>query len=302
MPKTREIRGRIKAVGNIQRITKTMQMIATARFQAAQKRAVASQPFAQRIAEMVRELAQASSAGGESNGLRHPLLTPPAPPAGRRLVLVITSNRGLCGAYNANILRTTTAHLETLKGQQVDLEVVGKKGAAYFKFAGVPVARFHGQFTDRPAYADVNQLAQRYMDEFTQGKYDSVEVIYMSFESIARQRPRVQQILPLRPPAAAKQEGPAASAKPKASPVYDFYPDVQTILAQMLPITVKTEVFQCFNEAVVGEQIARMVAMKSATDAAQKMGRTLTRRYNRVRQTAITTELMEIIGGAAGLE
>jgi F-type H+-transporting ATPase subunit gamma len=293
MGKTREIKGRIKAVGNIQRITKTMQMIATARFQAAQRRATSSRPYTRKIAELVQDLVAAS---GGDQPLAHPLLQAPSPKTGRQLLLVITSNRGLCGGYNASLLRTAAQFLRSQSAGQVVLEVVGKKGAAYFKFSGRPVAAFHAQFTDKPKYEQVDQLAVRYMDEFTRGQYDAVQVVYMSFLSMARQAPAVLQLLPLRPPVADK---PAAA--PKVLPMYDLTPGAKDLLDELLPATVKTQLFQCFNEAAVGEQIARMVAMKSATDAAGKMKKLLTRKYNRARQTAITTELTEIIGGAAGL-
>ncbi len=297
MPKTREIRGRIRAVTNIQRITKTMQMIATARFQAAQRRATASKPFAQHIARMVGQLAQTlASAGGGDAQLSHPLLQSPQPPVGKNCILVLTSNRGLCGGYNANILRTSIATLKKITG--ADVEIVGKKGVGYCKFNRIPVAAVHTQFTDRPTYEQVEALAQRYMDLFTAGKYDSIQVVFMSFISMSRQTPQVLQLLPLRPPTA-QASGTKADATTNSQ--YDFYPSPDQLLNELLPITVKTTLFQCFNEAVVSEQIARMVAMKSATDAAKKMKGSLTRKYNRARQTAITTELMEVISGAASV-
>ncbi len=296
MPKTREIRGRIRAVTNIQRITKTMQMIATARFQAAQRRAVASKPFAQHIARMVGELTQTLACAGDAQ-LSHPLLQAPQPPVGKTCILVLTSNRGLCGGYNANLLRTFTATLKQMTG--ADVEIVGKKGVAYCKFNRIPVASVHTQFTDRPTYEQVEALAQRYMDLFIAGKYDSIHVLYMSFISMSRQTPQVTQLLPLQPPTATDSS--AGDAASTTNSQYDFYPDPAQLLNELLPITVKTTLFQCFNEAVVSEQIARMVAMKSATDAAKKMKGSLTRKYNRARQTAITTELMEVISGAASV-
>jgi F-type H+-transporting ATPase subunit gamma len=317
MGKTREIKGRIKAVGNIQRITKTMQMIATARFQAAQRRATASQPYTRKIAELVGELAASLPRDG---GATHPLLRAPHPPVNRQLVLVITSNRGLCGGFNANVLRTAAAHLREREGTPIDLEVIGRKGVAYFKFNRIPVGQFHSQFTDKPAYEQVEALAQRYMDAFAKGQYDSVTVVYMSFLSMARQVPRVLPLLPMQDPVGGKTEeqknrkagnqdagGKAGDriggggTSPSATTLYDFTPSAKELLDELLPATVKTQLFQCINEAVVGEQIARMVAMKAATDAAGKMRKSLTRKYNRARQTAITTELSEIIGGAAGL-
>jgi F-type H+-transporting ATPase subunit gamma len=343
MAKTREIKRRIKAVGNIKRITKTMQMIATARFQAAQKRATAAQPYTRKIAELVGQLAAAAatqsggsaSGGAESNGqpaggLSHPLLRTPDPRTNRELLLVLTSNRGLAGGYNGSILRLALTYIRaaTAEGKTVEVEVVGKKGVNFFKFNNVQVAKFHGEFADQPRYEQVEPLAERYMSEFSAGKYDAVRVVYMSFVSMARQTPRNLQLLPLENPADTEGRGatPGKSEGREAKIVerdaagigtarvsekqggrtvsvdYDFSPSPAELLGELLPITVKTQLFQCFNEANVSEQIARMVAMKAATDAAGKMGKDLNRRYNRARQAAITTELSEIIAGAASLE
>jgi len=291
---TREIKGRIKAVGNIQRITKTMQMISTARFQAMQKRATEAQAYTQRISEIVSELAANL---GETGEVSHPLLSSPKPETGRELILVISSNRGLCGGYNANLLRTATKEIKA--GKDVTLEVVGKKGSGYFKFTGVPVDSFHSHITDKPEYLDVERLADGYMRDFTDGKYDSVKVVYTAFVSMSKQEARVQQLLPLEPPKA--EAGAKASGDEGPMTVYDFSPEPEELLGELLPITVKTSLFQCFNEATVSEQLARMVAMKAATDAAGKMQKGLKRKFNRARQASITTELSEIIAGAAAL-
>jgi F-type H+-transporting ATPase subunit gamma len=141
----------------------------------------------------------------------------------------------------------------------------------------------------------VQRLAESYMQRFSEGQYDSVSVVSMEFQSMAKQAPRVLQILPLRRPDAGNTQKAAAQVD------YDFSPEPERLLNELLPITVKTQLFQCFNEAAVSEHIARMVAMKSATDAATKMGKNLTRKFNRARQAAITTELSEIIAGAAAL-
>jgi len=292
MAGTRDIKGRIKAVGNIQRITKTMQMIATARFQAMQKRATEAQAYTQRISEVVSELAANLGEGGD---VSHPLLSAPKPATGRQLILVISSNRGLCGGYNGNLLKTAMAEIKA--GDQTDIEVVGKKASGFFKFVNVAIDKFHSHITDKPEYADVERLAEDYMQAFTEGKYDSVKVVYTAFESMSRQVPRVQQLLPLEPPVSA--EGEKSDAGPMT--VYDFSPEPKELLGELLPITVKTNLYQCFNEATVSEQLMRMVAMKAATDAAGKMQKSLKRKFNRARQASITTELSEIIAGAAAL-
>ncbi len=299
MGKTREIKNRMKAVANIRRITKTMQMIATAKFQASQRRATEAQAYTRKIAELVGEL---SAAGGS---VEHALLKAPAQAVGKRLVLVITSNRGLCGGYNANVLRTAMSKMREHAGQKVDLEVVGKKAMAYFKFAGVQTAAFHSHFTDKPEYLEVERLAGGYIKAFTEGVYDAVEVVYMAFHSAGRQSPVALTLLPMQrvsgqdKPTSGKTSDAISGAGGEA--IYDFSPKPEELLNELLPITVKTQLFQCFNEAAVSEHIARMVAMKSATDSAGKMGKDLTRQYNRARQAAITTELSEIIAGSAAL-
>jgi F-type H+-transporting ATPase subunit gamma len=301
MGKTREIKGRMKAVANIRRITRTMQLIATARYQAAFKRVVASRPFNRKLSEMVGELSATLQAGGESVSFSHPLLKPPATPVGRELLLIITSNRGLCGGYNGKVFHAALNHLRANPDRQYDLELVGKKGLALLRFNKREASAFHVQFGDKPAYDEAEKLADRYMAEFTEGRYDAVRVVYTSFQSAGRQTPAVMQLLPLEDPTHDAAAGATEPAAVEAKVDYDFSPDPEGLLHELLPMTVRTMLFQAFNEAILSEQIARMVAMKAATDAAGKMGKLLTRQYNRARQTAITTELMEVISGAAAL-
>ena len=296
----REIKGRIKAVGNIQRITKTMQLIASARFQKLQKRATEAQAYTRKVSEVVGEVA--SSLGGEDVNL--PLATPPAKPSGRELILVLSASRGFCGAYNANVMRPAVKHIRDTGTDKIETEVVGKKGVALMKFSRLEVGTFHDHIGDTPQYEDVQALAQRYMDDFIAGKYDAVRVAYMRFISMSKQTPELMTLLPLEPPKA--DDTPTLSGSEAsgtdAGANYEFSPNAQELLGELLPITVKSTLYQAFNEAAVSEQLARMVAMKAATDAAGKVGKTLKREYNRARQAAITTELSEIIAGAAALE
>ncbi|QQE10868.1 ATP synthase F1 subunit gamma [Planctomycetota bacterium] len=287
----REIKGRMKAVGNIERITKTMQMIATARFQAMQRRAVAAQAYTRKIAEVVSELAD--SVKGDQ-GAASPLLQKPENATGKVALLVLTSNRGLCGGYNANIIRAVNGFFK--EHEDVHLEVSGKKGNAYFKFIGKQVDVYHDEFDDSPTYEEVEAVANTYMNDFVAGKYDAVYVIYTAFISMAKQEAQALQLLPMQPP---EGEG---SGEVKGEAMYDFSPEPEELLAELLPVTVKTRLYQCFNESLVSEQLSRMVAMKAATDSAGKMKKSLGRQYNRARQSAITTELSEIIGGAAALD
>lgn len=313
----REIKGRIKAVKNIERITRTMQLIASARFQKVQKQATQAHAYADRIAQMVGEVASSlARAGGaddaegdnapETSGGGQALLQPPAKPAGKTLVLIISSDRGLCGSYNTSLLRTAERFFGAqLPAEQRRLEVVGKKGINYCKFNGLAVTQAHTQFGDNPKFADIAALADRYMAEFASGDYDAVKVVYTKFISMSVQRPEVMTLLPLEPPTADKDveaalpgtvDGPAKQAD------FEFSPDPAVLLAELLPATVKVTLQRAFNDALVSEQLSRMVAMKAATDAAGKQGKSLKRQFNRARQTSITTELSEIISGAAALE
>jgi F-type H+-transporting ATPase subunit gamma len=284
---------RRKAVGNIRKITRTMQLIATARFQAAFQRAVASRPYTDKLSEIARELA----ATGAS--IEHPLLQPGRPDAPSCLV-VITSSRGLCGGYNANVLRAAQARLEEWEreGRPTELHVFGKKGISYFRFQQRPMAVQSTAVGDRPRFQEVEPIANRLMDGFVSGELRTVEVAYMRFYSAGRQRPEVFQLLPLASPAAPQASEEKVGSR---SIQWEIRPDPVRLLAQLLPASVRVRLLQAFLDAAVSEQIARMVAMKAATEASGEMIKSLTRQYNRARQTHITMELLDIVGGANAL-
>jgi len=290
MAQIRELKKRMVAVRTIQRITKTMQMIATAKFTAALSRAKATRPYTDRIRGLVGEVAAAAG-----DDFSHPLMSAPAIPAKRELVLVITSDRGLCGAYNGNVLRKGNQVVKALKagGKEVHLETAGKKAVAYFRFAKIDIAERH-TFGDKPQFAQVEALAKRLMADFSAGKFDAVHIVYMRFVSNARQVPEAMQLLPL--------AAPAASGGAGASSNYEFSPSGAAILSDLLPKSVVVSLFQAFNDAAVSEHVMRMVSMKAATDNAAGLVRTIRRNYNRARQARITTELTEIVAGAAALE
>jgi len=289
---------RRKAVRNIRKITRTMQLIATARFQAAFNRAVGTKPYTEKLAELVADLSRAAGS------VDHPLLhTHDEVP--RSALVVITGDRGLCGGYNANVLRTATAHIEQQKAQGVetDVHMVGKKGIAYFRFLRRPMAEQITGIGEKVRFDQVEPLANALMDRFIKGEIASVYVAYMRFLSAGTQRPAVVQILPLThqtPPDAAKKAE-ETTAEPARNIEYEFSPDPKQLLDELLPATVRVRFFQAFTDAAVSEQVARMVAMKAATDAAADMIKSLTREYNRARQTQITMELLDIVGGANAL-
>ena len=288
MAQIRAIRNRMTAVGTITRITKTMQMIATAKFTAALARAKDTRPYTDAVRNLVGRVLGAAGdydsplfcATGESK---------------KELLLVISSDRGLCGAYNSNVLRGALRHIRTVsaQGKTVEVEAAGKKAAAFFKFQKHdPVEKF--TLGDKPLFEDVARIADRYMDGFANGQWDTVRVAYMRFESNSKQVAEIIQLLPLSQDAGVEKEGKTAN--------YDFSPSAEDILDDLLPRSVKTSLFQAFNDATVSEQIMRMIAMKAATENANDLGKDLRRDYNRARQAKITTELTEIISGAAALE
>ena len=283
----------MKAVGNIKRITRTMQMIATSKFSRAQLRATASKPYTEGIFDLVTELSE------RAGNIDHALIQGPGSVKAdaKPLVLVLTSDRGLCGPYNGSIIRSAIKHLRGIGVNNAITEMVGRKGAGVFRFNKIPVAMQHTQFGDNPQFEDVERLAKSYMERFMAGEITSVHVVYMRFVTTARQTPTALQLLPLKPPASGEGDETGAGGVD-----YEFTPEPAALLADLLPETVKATLYQAFLDAVVSEHVARMVAMKAATDNAGDMGKSLGRKYNRARQAQITTELTEIISGAAALE
>ncbi len=280
---------RRKSIRNIRKITRTMQLIATARFQAAFNRAVASRPFTEKLAEMVADVTRSSG------DLEHPLLASANPTAPAALV-VLTSSRGLCGGYNSHVLRLVTAQLEAwqAEGRASELRVFGKKGIAYFRFQKQAMAEESTAVGENPRFDQVEPVVNALIERFLTGEVSSVHVAYTRFFSVGRQRPELVQLLPLVP-------GGGGAAAPERKVEYEFRPDPKALLDDLLPATVRIRLFQSFLDANVSEQIARMVAMKAATEASEEMIKTLTRQYNRARQTHITMELLDIVGGANAL-
>ena len=301
MAQIRELKKRMVAVRTIQRITKTMQMIATAKFTAALQRAKATRPYTERIRELVAEVSAA--AGDVDNPLLGVRSGGSGKSAGKEILLVVTSDRGLCGAYNGSVLRNAMSEIRKRRAAkcEVIVETAGKKGVAFFRFQKMDIAERHS-FGDKPVFADVAALADRYMADFVAGKIDAVHVAYMRFISASRQVPEVMQLLPLTVEASVAASASAATAAKGAETVYDFRPSAEVLLNDLLPKSVKVSLFQALNDSVVSENVMRMVAMKAATDNASGLGRTLKRNFNRARQAKITTELTEIISGAAALE
>ena len=298
MANTRALVNRRKAVRNIRKITRTMELIATARFKKALDRASQAEAYTRKIAELAADL---SASAGE---VSHPLLQK-REHVRSSLLLLISSNRGLCGGYNAGILREANQRLRQLRQENValHLELAGKRAIAYYRYQKEKAEKSYTNFEDKPRFEEVEDLADRYLELFAGGKVDRVEVAYMKFLSAGRQVPVVETLLPLA--GAAPETRRRTAEEPRAGGAraeYEYLPSSADILQELLPVSFKVRLFKCFLDAAVSEQIARRVTMKSATENADEMIKKLSREYNRARQAQITKEIAEVIGGAAALE
>lgn len=293
MASTRVLVKRRKAIRNIRKITRTMELIATARFKKAMDRAVEADAFTRKVAELAADLSASGAA------VSHPLLEK-RETVKNSILLVLCSNRGLCGGYNGSILRDAAAHYRETKAQGINVqpELSGKRAIAYYRYQGVILDRTYTHFEDKPTFEEVDVLASRYLADYIAGKIDRVDVAYMKFLSASKQVPVVETLLPLS--ALATSPGTAVPGGPSIE--YEFVPSAGEILQEILPMSFKIRLFKCFLDAAVSEQIARRIAMKAATENAGEMIKALSLQYNRARQSQITKEISEIIGGAAALK
>ncbi|MFY8221660.1 MAG: ATP synthase F1 subunit gamma [Pirellulales bacterium] len=292
MAKARALDRRRKSVRNIRKITRTMELIATARFKKAMDRSVAARDYTKHLAKILGNIA---SVGAD---VAHPLLE--IRPTKRTAVLVLSGNRGLCGGYNSNVVRQGVALLGQWKSEQVPahVSVSGKRGISALKFRGVEIAEPYTTFEDKPEFAAVAPIGRAYLEAYSAGEIDRLDVVYTKFDSIARQQAVTETLLPLAPPQATA----TTAAATLASDDYDFYPSAASILEEILPASFLSRLFKCFLDAAVSEQVARMVAMKAATENAGGLIKSLSRQYNRARQSQITGEIMEILGGVEALK
>lgn len=286
MAKGRELKGRIKSVENTRKITRTMEMVATSKMKRAVDRVVAARPYARALGDVIASLYNPELAE------RFPLLRQPAREA-RAAVILLTSNRGLAGAFNANLIKEARALLHTLDAArtEVELHVVGKKGVGYFRYIGRAVAHARTDISDRPTAADAASLVDDVMARFVAGALDAVYVVGSRFNSVLSTPPTAEKVLPVAPPAA---KG--------AQKDYLLYPSAEAILTELLPSYVRNAVYRALVETAAAEQAARRTAMKNATDNAGEMLNLLRRTYNRARQAQITQEIAEIVGGASALQ
>jgi len=288
MAKGRELKGRIKSVENTRKITRTMEMVATSKMKRAQDRVVAARPYANALAEVISSLYSPDLAE------RFPLLRQPAQQ--RRVALVVfTSNRGLAGGFNANLIKEARARLAELEGRgvQVDVHVIGKKGAGYFRYVGRAMASQRVDITDKPTAENAASIVDALMADFAAERLDGVYMTYARFVSALSTPPTTEQVLPVTPPP--PREGGMQRD-------YLILPSAETLLTELLPSYVRNSVYRALVENEAGFQSAQRTAMKNATDNAGDILNVLRRTYNRARQAQITQEIAEIVGGAAALQ
>ncbi|MEM6777560.1 MAG: ATP synthase F1 subunit gamma [Planctomycetota bacterium] len=292
MANARALDKRRKSIRNIRKITRTMELIATARYKKAMDRAAAATAYTQQITKIVGRLAAAGL------NVQHPLLEQREEIRAQR-VLVLSSNRGLCGGYNAAILRKAMPYIQEIESSPAVLavDVSGKRGINGFAFRGIETDQHFLQFEDQPAYDEVEKIADDYLNQYVTGQIDRLDVVYTRFISTSVQEAVRETLLPL---------GSLGEGEPEASTgnhaEYEFLPSAESILEEVVPTSFKVKLFKCFLDAAVSEQVARMIAMKGATESAGDMIKQLSMTYNRARQSQITGEIMEIIGGVEALE
>lgn len=284
---------RRKSIRNIRKITRTMELIATAKFKKALDRAHAATAYTNRMTQLVGDLARSGL------DVSHPLLEGRSETRNAKLLL-ISANRGLCGGYNSNVQRLAFKRLAEFKETMpsASLEVAGKRGISAFNFRGIGIDEKFTHFEDRPTFGDVDVLATRYLEAYAAGELDRLDIVYTRFENVAKQVAVVETLLPL---GDLQIDGPADN---ESGPVkqYEFLPSAEGILEEIVPTSFKIKLFKCFLDAAVSEQTSRMVAMKAATEAADDMIKSLSMTYNRARQSQITSELLDVLGGVEALK
>ncbi len=287
MAQARELRRRIKSVQSTRQITRTMEMVSTSKLKRAQDRVVGARPYATALADVLGELYAPEYAE------RFPLLRQPEGGVIRRAgVVVITSNRGLCGAFNANLIKEGRRRVQDLEGQgaQVELHLIGRKGVNFFRFAKRAAASTRIDIGDKPTAQHAAEVVDPLVAAFEAGRLDAVEVVFAKFNSAVSTPATTLRLLPVTPPAARS-----------SSTFFILKPSAEAILERLLPLYVRNQVYRALVETAAAEHGARRTAMKNATDSAADMIDLLKRTYNRARQAQITQEIAEIVGGAEAL-
>jgi len=291
---SRELRNKIRSISNTKKITRTMEMISTAKSRVCQKRIEAVQPYGDKLGQMLRDLGR--GAADPERAAEYPLLRQPER-VRKEAVIVITANRGLCGGYNTNVLKLAEQRIDRLVGVGTEAEVhmIGKKGAARFRYLKRPVAQSYNHFDDKPTYEQAEEFLQPLLERYEAGELDGITVVVCHYQNAARQYPVERPLLPL---VGEDSDDASSAAGGSAGKEFILEPDPGTILGRLLPVSLKTRFFHSLVEAAACEQIARRIAMKNATDNAEEMVRNYTQLYNRTRQAGITQEILEVIGGS----
>jgi F-type H+-transporting ATPase subunit gamma len=291
MAKSRQLKGRIRSVQNTRKITRTMELVSTSKLKRAQDRVVAARPYAEALRQVISDLITAELVE------RFPLLRRPAPPPkggpSRAAVILLTSNRGLAGGFNANLIKEARRRIEALEseGYTVELHGIGKKGIGFFRYLGRKLAAERIDIGDRPTAEHAAEIVEPLIGAYAAGELASVDLVQARFVSALQTPPATVRILPVEAPASAK-----------AARDYILAPNAEAILEQLLPLYVRNAVYRGLVETAAGEHGARRTAMKNATDNAGEILELLKRTYNRQRQAQITQEIAEIVGGAAALQ
>jgi F-type H+-transporting ATPase subunit gamma len=296
MAKSRQLKGRIRSVQNTRKITKTMELVATSKLKRAQDRVIAARPYAEALREVIADLFTPDLAD------QFPLLKQPAPPGkgGPRqaAVILLTSNRGLAGGFNSNLIKEARRRVETLEsaGYTVDLYGVGKKGIGFFKYLGRKLALERVDVGDRPTADHAGEIVEPLIDAYAAGELASVDLVQARFISALQTPPATIRILPV------EAAGQPKESEQRMTANYILAPNAIAILEQLLPLYVRNMVYRGLVETAAAEHGARRTAMKNATDNAGEILELLKRTYNRQRQAQITQEIAEIVGGAAALQ
>jgi F-type H+-transporting ATPase subunit gamma len=286
MPSLIDIRRRIRSVRNTQQITKAMKMVSAAKLRRAQDRVIAARPYAALIGKVLSNLAMAVAADEQAGS--NPLLA--RRPEKRILLLLFTSDKGLAGAFNANLIKAAQKFFEDRRESEVEIEAIGRKGRDFFRKRGARMTGEHVGILGNPRFDDAAAIARKAIERFREGEIDAVYVLNNEFKSMVAQRLAEAKLLPIQIPA-------------RNEPMdYIFEQPPNEMLESMLPRFVETEVYRSMLETVAAEHAARMMAMEAATSNASDMINTLTLYMNRVRQAAITKEIIEVVSGAAAAE
>ncbi len=295
MESTRDIKGRIKSVTNIQQITKAMKMVAAARLRKAEEKANGSRPYAEKIGELLRRASSVTPPGFTSPLLR----TGEVKKVG---YLVISADKGLAGAYNSNVMKQVMQEISGKDRSTYALYVCGKQGRNYLKFRGYDLDSYHFGFSDKPSAQDSIDVAKEMVDYFVKEEVDEVYVIYTRFITALRQQVRMEKILPVENPTASEGQKEAENELVVEEEPYIFLPDATTVLSKLLPEYVQVQVYNAMLQSAASELGSRMAAMSAATDNATERIADLNLTYNKARQAQVTNEISEIVGGAAALE